>query len=193
MEKCVLDLGAGIRDAKERFGYERIVLGGWSGGGSLALFYQEQAERPSITATPAGDPVDLAGANLIAGDAVFLVAAHVSRAVTLTEWIDPSIVDESDPERRDPELYLYAAAQPEPAALHSRLRRALPRRAGRAQPSHHRLGRERLDRAARTRPAARRASASSSTAPWPIRAGSIRRSSRTAASPGSATSAIRAS
>ena len=33
MEKCLLDLGAGIRDAKERFGYDTIVLGGWSGGG----------------------------------------------------------------------------------------------------------------------------------------------------------------
>lgn len=32
LEKCVLDLGAGIRDAKKRFGYERFVLGGWSGG-----------------------------------------------------------------------------------------------------------------------------------------------------------------
>ncbi|MBV8456866.1 MAG: alpha/beta hydrolase, partial [Acetobacteraceae bacterium] len=30
---------------------------GWSGGGSLALFYQAEAETPSITATPASDPV----------------------------------------------------------------------------------------------------------------------------------------
>jgi pimeloyl-ACP methyl ester carboxylesterase len=107
MEKCVVDLGAAIRDAKRRFGYERIVLGGWSGGGSLALFYQEQAVRPTITATPAGDAVDLAGAGLVPGDAIFLVAAHLSRAVTLTEWIDASILDEADPSRRDPELDLY--------------------------------------------------------------------------------------
>jgi pimeloyl-ACP methyl ester carboxylesterase len=107
MEKCVVDLGAAIRDAKRRFGYERIVLGGWSGGGSLALFYQEQAVRPTITATPAGDAVDLAGAGLEPGDAIFLVAAHLSRAVTLTEWIDASILDEADASRRDPELDLY--------------------------------------------------------------------------------------
>ncbi|MCB1686514.1 MAG: hypothetical protein R3E82_13720 [Pseudomonadales bacterium] len=107
MEKCLLDLGAGIRDAKERFGYEKVVLGGWSGGGSLALFYQEQAEHPSITMTPAGDPVDLVEAALIPGDGLILIAAHVSRSVTLTEWLDASIRNEKDPEDRDPELDLY--------------------------------------------------------------------------------------
>jgi hypothetical protein len=38
MEKVALDLGACIRHAREKFGYERVVLGGWSGGGSLSLF-----------------------------------------------------------------------------------------------------------------------------------------------------------
>src|SRR4029453_3354001 len=61
MEKCLLDLGAGIKDAKQRFGYRKVVLGGWSGGGSLALFYQEQAERTTIEATPAGAPGALKG------------------------------------------------------------------------------------------------------------------------------------
>ena len=112
MEKCVVDLGAAIRDLKNRFGYERIVLGGWSGGGSLALFYQEQAVAPSIDATPAGDPIDFARLGLVPGDALFLVAAHLSRAVTLTEWIDPSIRDESQPETRDPSLDLYDPAAP---------------------------------------------------------------------------------
>jgi pimeloyl-ACP methyl ester carboxylesterase len=114
MEKCAVDLGAAIRDLKDRFRYERVVLGGWSGGGSLALFYQEQAVSPSIRETPAGDPVDLTEAGLVAGDAIFLVASHLSRAVTLTEWMDPSIRDESAPERRDPSLDLYGADAPRP-------------------------------------------------------------------------------
>lgn len=114
MEKCVVDLGAAVRDLKDRFGYERVVLGGWSGGGSLALFYQEQAVSPSIRATPAGDPVDLSACKLVPGDAIFLVAAHLSRAVTLTEWIDPSIHDESIPEARDPDLSLYGPSAPRP-------------------------------------------------------------------------------
>lgn len=110
MEKCVLDLGACIRDAKERFGYETVVLGGWSGGGSLSLFYQDQAEQPTITATPAGDPLNLVEAGLLPADGVMLLAAHVSRAVTLTEWLDPSITDEEHPLERDPALNLYDPA-----------------------------------------------------------------------------------
>lgn len=112
MEKCLLDLGAGIKDAVKRFGYEKFILGGWSGGGSLALFYQEQAERPSISATPAGDPVDIKNAGFIPGVGLFLVAAHVSRSQTLTEWLDASIRDEANPNNRDPDLDLYNAANP---------------------------------------------------------------------------------
>jgi len=112
MEKCVVDLGAGIRDLKKRFGYERVILGGWSGGGSQALFYQEQAEHATIKQTPAGEPPDLTQEDLPAGDAIFLVASHVSRSATLTEWMDASILDERDPERRDPELDLYNPDNP---------------------------------------------------------------------------------
>jgi pimeloyl-ACP methyl ester carboxylesterase len=88
------------------------VLGGWSGGGSLSLFYQAEAERPSLTATPAGDPPDLTRAGLFPADAVLLLAAHASRATIFTESIDPSVVDENDPGRRDPEFNLYSDANP---------------------------------------------------------------------------------
>jgi len=112
MEKCVVDLGACIRHAKESLGYEKVILGGWSGGGSLSLYYQEQAEAPSVTATPAGDSPDLTAAGLIPADGIMLLAAHVSRSHTLTEWMDASILDESQPEQRDPSLNLYDAANP---------------------------------------------------------------------------------
>lgn len=105
MEKVVLDLGAYLRHAKEKWGYEKILLCGWSGGGSLSLFYQSQAEKPSITATPAGDPVEMEG--LIKADAMIFQAAHLSRATYLAESIDPSVIDEADPDRRDPELDIY--------------------------------------------------------------------------------------
>ena len=107
MEKCVLDLGACIKDARKRFGYTKVILGGWSGGGSLSLFYQEQAEQPNIIHTPAGDEVDLVGAQLVPADAILLLAAHVSRSVTMTEWIDPSILDENQPYKRDINLNIY--------------------------------------------------------------------------------------
>lgn len=110
MENVLLDLGAWIRAAKEEWGYEKIVLCGWSGGGSLTMLYQSQAERPTITETPAGDPVDVKGAGLIAADGVVSLAAHSSRALLLTEWLDGSVRNEDNPDDRDTGLDLYAPA-----------------------------------------------------------------------------------
>ncbi len=107
MEKVILDLGAYVRHAREVWGYRKVVIVGWSGGGSLSLLYQAQAEQPTITQTPAGDPVDVKGAGLVPGDAMIVQAAHVSRAVCLADWIDPSVRNEDDPDDRDPELDLY--------------------------------------------------------------------------------------
>jgi pimeloyl-ACP methyl ester carboxylesterase len=128
MEKVALDLGRYIRHAKEILGFKKVVLAGWSGGGSLSLFYQSQAEQPSITHTPAGDPVDLVGAGLIPADGVMQLAAHVSRAITLSEWIDPAIHNELDPYDRDPSLDIYgdppAAAAPFSVEFQARFRAA---------------------------------------------------------------------
>jgi pimeloyl-ACP methyl ester carboxylesterase len=112
LEKVVLDLGAYIRHAREAWGYTNVVLVGWSGGGSLALFYQAQAERPTITQTPAGDPIDLATCGLIPGDAVIFQAAHISRARLLLDTIDPSVRAENDPDDLDPHLNLYDPRNP---------------------------------------------------------------------------------
>ena len=112
MEKCVADFGACIEHARNRLGYKRVILGGWSGGGSLSLFYQDQAEHPTLIATAAGDPYDLTKKALPPADGVMLLAAHVSRAITLTEWMDPSITDEMRPFDRDPALNIYDLACP---------------------------------------------------------------------------------
>ena len=111
-ENVVLDLGAWMRHAREVWGYEKVVLCGWSGGGALALLYQAQAEKPTLTQTPAGDPIDMAAARLIGADAMIFQAAHVSRAQLLADWIDPSVLDESDPDRRDVALDLYDPRNP---------------------------------------------------------------------------------
>jgi len=111
-EKVALDLGACVKHAKEQLGYRTVILLGWSGGGSLSLFYQSQAQRPTITATPAGDPVDLRAADLWPADGVVLEAAHRSRARCLADWIDPYVLDEDNPDRRNPEFDLYAPALP---------------------------------------------------------------------------------
>ena len=96
MEKVLEDLGKVISDAKDRLGYSKVVLAGWSGGGSLSLYYQQQA--PIL--------------DMPSADGIMLLAAHISRHGTLTEWLDASILDESDPTRRDPELDLYNPGNP---------------------------------------------------------------------------------
>ena len=112
MEKVLIDLGNCIKSLKKDHGYEKIVLGGWSGGGSLSLFYQAEAENPSITETPAGDPINLIDEKFIPADGIMLIAAHESRHRTFTEWIDGSVINETDPEDRDTELDIYNSDNP---------------------------------------------------------------------------------
>src|SRR3954467_2862711 len=59
LEKVLLDLGAYIRHAKEAWGCRQVLLVGWSGGGSLAMCYQVEAEDPRITHHQAGDRITL--------------------------------------------------------------------------------------------------------------------------------------
>lgn len=107
MEKVLMDIAAYFRHAKEVWGYEKIVLVGWSGGASLSMTYQSQAEHTTIQATPAGEPIDLKAMNPIAADGVIWQAGHLARAVVLLDFIDPSVIDEDNPDRRDPRLDLY--------------------------------------------------------------------------------------
>lgn len=108
MERAALDVGAGVRWMKEELGYRKVVLLGFSGGGSLTAFYQAQAENPTVTETPAGDPVDIASAELVPADALMLVGAHSGRARVLRHWIDGSVTDELDPVSVESDLDLYA-------------------------------------------------------------------------------------
>ena len=108
MEKVAVDLGRWVAHCRNVLGYARVVLAGWSGGGSLALFYQAEASDPQVTHTPAGDAFAMADAKLPPVDGVMLLAAHVSRSQTLTEWMDASVIDEADPTRRDPKWNLYS-------------------------------------------------------------------------------------
>ncbi len=147
MEKVVLDMAAAIRDAKQRFGYERIVLAGWSGGGALSLLYQQQATRPTVVATPAGDPPDLIAADLIPADAMLLLAAHPSRHRVLCDCIDAAVLDESDPTDRDPQLDLYDERNQPPYS--DEFLDDLPSGAGRTGAPNHGLGPGPARRAAR--------------------------------------------
>ncbi len=113
MERAIQDLGAGVGCLRQ-LGYERIVLLGNSGGGSLAAFYQAEAERISITTTPDGAPFELRAEQLPAVDGLAMLAAHPGRALTMVEWIDPSVTDERDMYRTDATLDMYNPANGPP-------------------------------------------------------------------------------
>lgn len=115
MENVLLDLGAVVKDAKERLGYEKVVLAGWSGGGSLMMGYQAEAEKPAISQTGAGEYTPLADTRLIPADGIMVLAAHRSRHHLLTGFLDASILDESRPDDRDTELSLYSPDNPNQA------------------------------------------------------------------------------
>ncbi|MGV9868814.1 alpha/beta hydrolase [Rhodococcus koreensis] len=106
-ENCLLDIGAVVRHTREVLGYRRVLLVGNSGGGSLTALYQSQAEHPTITSTPAGDPPDLTVNRLPQLDAITLAMAHPGRARVYTDSLDPSIRNENDPFDRDPELDMF--------------------------------------------------------------------------------------
>ncbi|MCW2527904.1 MAG: alpha/beta hydrolase [Pseudonocardiales bacterium] len=111
-EKVIIDVGEWMRYAREVLGYEKVVIVGWSGGGPLSVFYQSQAEKPTITHTPAGDAVDIVNAGLIPADAVIFQAGSVSRSRILLEALDPSVRNELDPDDRDPRWDLYDPSNP---------------------------------------------------------------------------------
>jgi len=113
MERAIQDLGAGVRFLRER-GYERIVLCGNSGGGSLAAFYQAEAEHLTVTTTPDGVPFTLHAGQIPPVDGLAMLAAHPGRAATMVEWIDPSVIDERDMDATDASLDMYNAANGPP-------------------------------------------------------------------------------
>lgn len=106
MERVIQDVGAGVKALRER-GYRKVFLIGNSGGAGLMAFYQAQAERLTVRATPAGDPVALASEQLPPADGIALCAAHLGRPMLLAGVIDPSVISETDPVSVNPALDIY--------------------------------------------------------------------------------------
>jgi hypothetical protein len=108
-ERLAFDMAAGVGLLHGR-GCDDVVLVGNSGGGTLASFYQSQATAPRsarLTKTVAGDPCDLAAADLPAASALVLVGAHPGEGASLAKWLDPSVIDEADPYSADPDFDMY--------------------------------------------------------------------------------------
>lgn len=114
LENCLIDIAAAVRHAREKLGWKKVVLAGFSGGGPLVAYYQRQAEKPSVRSTPAGDPPDFTTTQLPPADAILLIASSKSRSHIMQSWIDPSLTDERDADSRDPGLDLYAEGRTPP-------------------------------------------------------------------------------
>ena len=84
-----------------------MLLVGNSGGAALSTFYQAQAEKLTVQATPAGDPIPLVPEDLPPIEGIALVRAHPGRSRLFAEWIDPSVIDEHHADSADPALDVY--------------------------------------------------------------------------------------
>lgn len=110
-EACLVDLAAAMLEMRRR--YDRVVLIGNSGGGSLMTYYLHQAMAPDgerHTTTPAGHPYDLNGFEMPGADLMVYLAAHPGEGHYLLHAIDPSVTDEDDPLSCDPALDMYDPA-----------------------------------------------------------------------------------
>ena len=120
-ERIQLDIAAGLRWLKAA-GFDRIVLLGNSGGGSLLGLYQSQALLPPgerLNVTPSGEPIPLAAEEMPPGDLFIAVAAHQGQGRFMLNVLDPSLTVEGDPDSYDPEWDMYDARngyRPYPAA-----------------------------------------------------------------------------
>jgi len=103
LEHAVLDIGVGVRWLKAVAGVEAVVVLGNSGGGSLMGAYQAEAIEPTLGGLLKGAGLEALN-NLIAGDLYISLNAHQGRPQVLTDWMDASVADETDPVATDESL-----------------------------------------------------------------------------------------
>lgn len=111
-EQAIIDFAAGHVFLREQ-GFDRVVVLGHSGGGTLGAFYIQQASRAPgdrLTHTPSGRPIPLAETEMPVPDGFVPLAPHPGQGALLARVIDPSVVNESDPLSIDPRLSAFNPA-----------------------------------------------------------------------------------
>ncbi len=106
LEHALVDIGVGLKWLREEAGVETIVLLGNSGGGSLMAAYQAEAQSATFANSAAGPLKEALGA-LPQGQLYVSLNAHPGRPEVLTNWMDASVIDETDPGKTDPSLDPY--------------------------------------------------------------------------------------
>jgi hypothetical protein len=115
LEQAVVDIGEGVRWLREEAGAEVVVIVGNSGGGSLMGAYQSQATDPNLEPTY-GLRLPEAARELTPADLYISLNAHPGRPEVLTAWLDPSVIDETDPLSCDPDLDMFRSEHGPPYA-----------------------------------------------------------------------------
>jgi hypothetical protein len=98
LEPALDDIQAGVDWLLSNTSTKNLVFIGTSGGGSLLSAYQARAETSSAPGAKA----------------FIFLNAHPGRADVLTDWLDPSVLDEADPTQRDPGLDMFNLANGPP-------------------------------------------------------------------------------
>lgn len=108
-ERLLVDVAAAMRWLRAR-GFQKIVMLGNSGGGSLFALYLAQAKlapAERLRRAPSGDVVPLSDYEMPMPDAFVLLAAHPGEGRFLLERLDPAVLDENDPSTVNPRLDMY--------------------------------------------------------------------------------------
>ena len=160
LEHALIDIGVGMRWLKEQAGVDQIVILGNSGGGSLMGAYQSQAQGVTMTPTPGLTASLMNLHDLIPADLYISLCSHLGRPEVLTDWFDPSIVDETDPASVDEALNMYNPdnGPPYSAGVHRPLPLRPRRRATTASPPGATRNCERLRERGHVRPGVQHAS-----------------------------------
>ncbi len=103
LDHALVEIAVGVRWLREVAGVAQVVLLGNSGGGSLMAAYQSQAVAVDIKPAP-GLALPDALQGMPAADLYISLNAHAGRPEVLTDWMDPSVVDERDPFAADASL-----------------------------------------------------------------------------------------
>lgn len=109
LDHALAEVGVGVSWLRSQ-GVEQVVLLGNSGGGSLMSAYHSQSREPSIRPAYGRSQVFEPALRLPPGDLMIFLAAHPGRPEWITRTMDPSVLDETDPNSVDPELDMFDPA-----------------------------------------------------------------------------------
>ena len=111
-ENVALDIKQGVEYLRKQPGVTKVVLIGFSGGGPATSFYQATAEQGVSYCKGPGKLTQCSDAlkDLPKADGLFLLDAHPGNTINALRSLNPAVLDESNPEKIDPALDPFSAA-----------------------------------------------------------------------------------